>query len=61
MSDELKPCPFCGLDGETIAWRDKSGKIELVEHPNTDCILSDLRTECIDLWNRRASEEVPSE
>lgn len=52
MSD-LKSCPFCGIPGENLEWRTRSGSIELVEHPNTDCVMSDVRTEDVDAWNTR--------
>ena len=57
MGEELKPCPFCGQDGEIMAWRDKDGNIELIEHPNTDCIMADVRTYDVDLWNTRQSSD----
>ena len=55
MSEELKPCPFCGLSGEDMEWLDKGGMLELIEHPNTDCILADLRTDNLEQWNLRAA------
>lgn len=54
MSTEIKPCPFCGLDGESMAWRENGG-IDLIEHPNTDCILADFRTDDVEQWNQRAT------
>lgn len=39
-----------------MAWRDKSGHIELVEHPNTDCIMAGVRTYDVDLWNKRVCD-----
>jgi hypothetical protein len=53
----LLPCPFCGLNGEAMAWRNHNGEIELIEHPNTDCILSDLRCEDVSQWNQRENNE----
>ena len=54
---ELLPCPFCGFEGEDMVWRDKNGAIDLIEHPNTDCILSDIRCEDPEQWNQRANNK----
>jgi len=53
---EILPCPFCGYPGELMTWRDKAGNVELIEHPNTDCILADLRCEEAELWNTRKGQ-----
>ena len=50
---KIKPCPFCGLDGDVMAWRGRKGGLELIEHPNTDCILADFKTDNLEEWNTR--------
>ena len=56
MSEEpkLKPCPFCGLDGDAMDWR--GGSEELIEHPNNDCVLADLKCYDTEQWNKRVGE-----
>lgn len=53
MSHEIKSCPFCGLEGEALDWSE--GESILIHHPNTDCVLADLRCEDLDQWNQRAA------
>lgn len=60
MSNMLKDCPFCGLDGETLAWRDRNGDLELIEHPNTDCVLADFKCYNSESWNTRHTTTDPS-
>ena len=49
---KVKPCPFCGID--PLLWREKDGF--LIEHPNNDCVMADVRTWCEDSWNRRSGD-----
>ena len=52
---EVKPCPFCGLDGETMDWsNEKDG--DFIEHPNTGCVLSDVKCYDVKVWNTRIGE-----
>jgi len=53
----LKACPFCGMDGEDMAWYFEYGVLEFIEHPNTDCPLSDEKFFCADTWNDRPIED----
>ena len=53
---EVLSCPFCGYAGKDMAWCDLEGIVELIEHPNTDCVLADLRCEDPDMWNARELE-----
>jgi Lar family restriction alleviation protein len=59
MSEELKPCPFCGGTGELEVG--SIGRIRLVVCNNNDCLvegpIGHSRDEAIAAWNRRAKEE----
>jgi len=59
MSDgqHIKDCPFCGYSGKDMAWREKSGKVDLIEHPNTDCIMAGTRCN-LGAWNTRRDPVV---
>jgi len=54
---ELRECPFCGMAGENMAWRNNRGELTLIEHPNTDCPLADMKLYDADLWNHRPTED----
>ena len=54
---KVLPCPFCGLAGEIMVWTNKAGDIDLIEHPNTGCVMSDVRCYDVDAWNERVPQE----
>lgn len=56
MNKELKPCPFCGGQLQTL------GEKHYYAHPTNGCILQHLcfevdNKESIEAWNRRATDE----
>jgi hypothetical protein len=57
MTDELKPCPFCGEDAEHVH---VCAYEEIVRCTNECCfvrpsITCELPEECFELWNTRAA------
>ena len=59
MNDLLKPCPFCGAEGDINYNYDKKFSPYCI---NNDCFLNELdhgfetEQEAIDTWNRRAND-----
>lgn len=57
--DELKPCPFCGAEGDITYNYDKKFVPYCI---NTDCFLNELeygfetQQEAIEAWNRRTND-----
>jgi len=59
MSDELKPCPFCGgEDVEIVEHCGEFGWSYTVECLDCDCNAKQLeKSYAVAAWNRRAGEE----
>lgn len=66
MSDELKPCPFCGGEGEVnksrflwiVEWRVWCKTCWATTHGYADTnVWKQSRQEAIDVWNRRTKRE----
>jgi hypothetical protein len=60
MTEELKPCPFCGEDAEHVH---VCAYEEIVRCTNECCfvrpsITCELPEECFELWNTRAPREA---
>ena len=62
MSEELKPCPFCGADVDIVKQKYlKNGyKSCYIFHPVSNCVLSSKMTrifeseeQAVRMWNRR--------
>lgn len=55
MSEELKPCPFCGDKTVYVYWREEQ---YFVSCNNCDCEggKQDTQEEAIKAWNRRADD-----
>lgn len=65
MSNELKPCPFCGGEAELRKWR-RWLDFQKVMCINRDCIIYHAddkwyktEAEAIEAWNRRANDAQP--
>ena len=56
MSEELKPCPFCG--GEAKVWHcsdlDRSKRLSCYLYCDTCTKYTDSEDLCSEAWNRRA-------
>jgi len=63
MSDELKPCPFCGGEGVEVLDHRERGRpcsVECLEcNASTGPQLTD--GDAVAAWNRRAGEEPKNE
>lgn len=55
MSNELKPCPFCGSEADLFTL---AKSMYTVDCTNTDCLagsgIGHTEEEAVELWNRRA-------
>jgi hypothetical protein len=60
MSDEIKPCPFCGGEAKLIG----EPKCYWINCQNSDCLTSSginqkTEEEAIQYWNRRVDKSEP--
>ena len=56
MSEELKPCPFCGGEARLIHLNDVNKYVECVDC-NAESALYDRRIQAIEAWNNRPIED----
>ena len=63
MTEELKPCPFCGNPGEVVEWRDTW--IARCEDVDGECCFQSNGWKAehfaIAAWNRRAPAAQPAQ
>ena len=57
MSEELRPCPFCGTLPQANAWIFRGISETRYFCPNQECPLS-VRTVTLEQWNTRPIEDV---
>lgn len=64
MSEELKPCPFCGDDAEIMIKDGSHAKAYDIKCMNDCCYLAygaywffDTKEEAIQAWNKRESQK----
>lgn len=58
MTDELKPCPFCGCECELKEIQFAFDLKQYANHPYNDCILGSLRIVPVSIWNARPLEDT---
>ena len=60
MSEELKPCPFCGNKAELFCTKGTEDWAVVCQHPECGCnariLYCDTKEEAIEQWNRRTSD-----
>ncbi|MGE5523422.1 MAG: Lar family restriction alleviation protein [Rhodospirillaceae bacterium] len=66
MSNELKPCPFCGAQPTIEPWHGGKPTKRMISCENDDCavcpsVSGNTEREAVEAWNRRASPADPSD
>ena len=62
MTNELKPCPFCGRKAKPIKWVDGGNVVFGVQCTNIICIAFDIKPQyeteksANEAWNRRCND-----
>lgn len=57
MTEELKPCPFCGADEVNLSVReDEDGESYIYCHVCDSVYYNDQSQNIIEMWNRRVKE-----